>query len=123
MKRDLQLIRKILFAMEQHEHGFAPHPLGIDGYTEAQIGHHAYLMEEAGLIEAAECTHFQSGSPTAIPTTITWDGREFLEAARNDQLWSRALKTLGNSAAGLSFEILKTWLLHEAKTALGLSQP
>jgi len=42
MKRDLDLIRKMVLAMEEAPTGYAPEPL-FDGYTPAQVGYHAYL--------------------------------------------------------------------------------
>ena len=50
MKRDMDLIRKILLLMEVEPQRKVP---GIEGYTSEQIGHHVYLMMQAGLIEGA----------------------------------------------------------------------
>lgn len=46
MKRDLDLIRKMLLAIEESPSGFAPE-LKFPGYTDAQIGYHAYLLIDA----------------------------------------------------------------------------
>jgi hypothetical protein len=40
MKRDMDLVRQILMVMEDHEHGFAPHPFEVPGYTEEVVGYH-----------------------------------------------------------------------------------
>ena len=50
MKRDMDLVRFILMAVEEQEHGFA-RDVRFDGYTEEQIGYHAYIMIEGGLVE------------------------------------------------------------------------
>ena len=63
MKRDMDLVRKIVFALEEHEHGHAPHPFLIEGYTDEQVGYHTHLMKEAGLILAANVTTMESTSP------------------------------------------------------------
>ncbi len=52
MKRDMELVRKILLAMAAHEHGYAPQPFTIAGYEQAVIGHHIWLMEQGHLITA-----------------------------------------------------------------------
>jgi hypothetical protein len=46
----MDLVREIHLALEQHPHGFAPDELRIDGFTEEQVGYHAYIMGQAGLI-------------------------------------------------------------------------
>lgn len=123
MKRDLDLIRAILLACEAHEHGHAPRELQIEGFSEEQIGFHVYLMGEAGLLETADTTDRSSASPEAIPIAMTWTGYEFLEASRNEQLWSKA-KNAAGSAGGMVFEVLKTVLTtlvtDVAKKAMGL---
>jgi hypothetical protein len=48
MKRDMDLVRKILLQIEEHPHGFAPNYLAIEDYTQEQIGFHVLLMGEAG---------------------------------------------------------------------------
>ncbi len=73
MKRDMDLVRTIVFLLEDHEHGRSPREIQIDGYTAEQIGYHAYIMKEAGLIRAA-VRSVNSPSPCAIPTGLTWAG-------------------------------------------------
>jgi len=121
MKRDMDLVRKILLAMEGHEHGFAPQPFKIEGYDDEQVGHHVYMMGDAGLINAADATHMQSRSPTAIPTSITWEGHEFLEAARKPAIWEAAKRRLADAGVGCTIELVKRVLLELSKKALDLS--
>ena len=42
MRRDLELIHMMVLAIEDHPSGWAPHQLAIDGYSDEQIGYHAY---------------------------------------------------------------------------------
>ena len=48
MKRDMELIRKLVLALENEPTGYAPENLNIEGYTSEQVGYHAYLMIDAG---------------------------------------------------------------------------
>jgi hypothetical protein len=121
MKRDMDLVRKILLAMESHEHGFAPQPFSVEGYDDEQVGHHVYLMGEASLINAADATHMQSKSPTAIPRSITWEGHEFLEAARKPAIWDAAKRKLADAGVGCTIELLKHVLIAISKQSLGLA--
>ena len=68
MKRDMDLVREILLALEAQEEAFSPQRLEIDGYSAEQIGYHCYIMDEAGLLEAADTTTFDSKSPEALAT-------------------------------------------------------
>jgi hypothetical protein len=52
LKRDMELVRKILLHAEKAESGSVDDGLDIEGYTEHQIAHHVYLMEQAGLVRA-----------------------------------------------------------------------
>ena len=123
MKRDMDLVRKILMVCADHEHGFAPRALQIEGYSEEQVGHHAYLMLEAGLVKGVDVTPKHATSPQASVTSITWDGHEFLEASRDEGLWSKAKKAAGSSG-GMVLEVLKSVLVglatDAAKKAAGL---
>jgi hypothetical protein len=38
MKCDLELVRKMLLAIEDAESGFAPDDMSFDGYTTSQVG-------------------------------------------------------------------------------------
>jgi hypothetical protein len=123
MKRDLDLVRKILLAREAHPHGHAPNPLQIEGYTEEQVGFHAYLMEQAGLVEAGDITDCGAESPQAFVYSLTWDGYEFLEATRNEETWAKARRA-ASSAGGMVFDVLKSvcvgLLTQAARKAAGL---
>ena len=120
MKRDLDLVRKILFAIESQEHGFFTGDLKIDGFTGDQVGFHVYLMNEAGLINATEVTSSGSQSPEAFPNNLTWAGYEFLEAARDSSLWSKASDKVIKPIGGVAFSVLLEWLKAETKSRLGI---
>ena len=43
MRRDWDLIRTMMLTIEDSASGWAPSELKVDGYTDAQVGYHAYL--------------------------------------------------------------------------------
>ena len=43
MKRDLDLIRKIVLTVEDLPTGNVPEEIEVDGYTSEQVGYHSYL--------------------------------------------------------------------------------
>jgi len=123
MQRDMDLIRKLLLAVEQHEHGFAPREIQIDGFTDEQLGYHSWLLGDAGLAEAIERTTRGSDSPEAVLRHLTWAGHEFLDAAKDDSTWERAKQRLASAGKGLqnvTLDVLKALLVDVAKQELGL---
>lgn len=108
MKRDMDLVRNILLAMEEHPRGFAP-GMHFDGYTDKQVGYHVYIMMQAGLLQGIDVTARDSGSPQAQPISLTWQGYEFLEAAREKTRWEKA-KDVAAKVGGLTFEMFKQLL-------------
>ena len=121
MKRDMDLVRKILQWMEAQEHGsVAGRKVAIDGYTQEQIGYHAYLMHEAGLIFAVNVPSTGLASPRYLPVRLTWAGHDFLESVKDDGLWEKAKKNVIQPAGGVAFSVLVDWARAEAKTRLGI---
>lgn len=111
MKRDMDLIRKILLAMEEKPDGFFEGRLVIDGYSSNQIGYHVYLMMQAGLVEGADATTMDSSSPVAIPTCLTWYGHDFLDASRDENRWTKAKQMAAKLGSGVTFDVMKTLLV------------
>lgn len=106
MRRDMDLVRKILMAIEAEPSGYAPQELKIEGYTKEQIGYHVLIMIEAGLIEGQEVTTLGSATPVGMATRMTWDGHEFLDACRENSRWRKA-KDVANQVGGVTLEVFK----------------
>ncbi|MBV9852527.1 MAG: DUF2513 domain-containing protein [Armatimonadetes bacterium] len=54
-----------------------------------ELAYHVKLLSQAGLIDVK---HWQTGDGNEVwlPKTLTWQGHEFLDAARNDTTWNKA---------------------------------
>lgn len=123
MQRDMELIRKLLLAGEQHEHGYAPRDLEIEGYSDEQVGYHCYLLGDAGLAEVIEIPVRGSESPLAELRNLTWSGHEFLDAAKDNTNWERAKQRLaaaGQSLLTVPLSVLTALLIDEGKRRLGI---
>jgi hypothetical protein len=123
MKRDMDLIRAILLSVEEHEDGRAPRDLTVDGYSAEQIGYHNYLIGDAGLAKTADVTTRGSSGPMALVIHLTWAGHEFLDAARDDTVWSKTkarLGAAGKAVLGVPISVLTAVLIDETKRRLGL---
>ena len=111
MKRDMDLVRKILFAVEDSEDGNVD--LDNIGYDRDQIYLHVELMEERGLVDAS-IAHGSDGPGHRILACrirrLTWEGHDFLEMARRNDIWERAKKMCLKESGGLAIDILKDCL-------------
>jgi hypothetical protein len=119
VKRDLELIRRILFAVEDAPTGFAP-PLEIEGYTPSQIGYHAYLLIDGGFAKGPELTHMQSEGPEARITSLTWEGHDFAEAARDPERWQQVMKIVKDKGGSVTLDVVKQLLIKLMTAAVGL---
>ena len=106
MKRDMDLVRKILINLEGESSGYAPQELSIEGYTEEQIGYHVLIMIEARLLEGQEVTDLGSPCPVGMVTRMTWHGHDFLDACRDETRWNKAKGVVGK-IGGATFEVFK----------------
>lgn len=121
MKRDMNLVREILLAIESEETGYAPNGLSLEGYSQEQIGYHILILLEAGLVEGQKTTSMSSRSPSAIATRLTWTGHEFLDAARDKGRWKKALSIVQEKGGGaVTIGILTQLLSVLAKQSIGL---
>ncbi len=107
MKRDMDLARKILLELEAAPPG-APE-FHVDGCDAEQVSYHVMLLNEAGLIEAIDASGAESME--WLPTRLTWDGHEFLDAARDDDRWQKAKDLMRDKAGTVVFSVLKEVLV------------
>lgn len=119
MKRDMELIRKMILAAEDQEHGMVS-VTTIDGYSSEQVGYHAYLIIDAELGSGVDVTTRGDHSPNYMLTRLTWAGHEFAAACRNEQVWSKTTQKIAASVGSVSMQVLSQVLASFAKEMLGL---
>jgi hypothetical protein len=120
MKRDLDLIRKIVLSIEDSPSGWAPSELTIDGYTAAKVGYHQYLLCDAGLAKGEDASHMGSEAPEWMITSLTWEGHEFAEAARDERRWKKAMGTVAAKGGTITLDVLKQLLIGYMRGTFGL---
>lgn len=103
MRRDPELIRKLMLAIEQ-----SSQPLNdqaqIDSYSRDEVAYHMRLIIEAGLAQGSVMED-HSGGNTTIPRFVailrmTNTGHDFIDSIRGDTVWNAVtdkVKTLGGS--------------------------
>lgn len=119
MKRDMELIRRILLAAEEGTHGFVPSNFELQGYPVDVVGYHVYLMGQAGLVEVLVRNADMAKSPFATLRNLTWAGYEFLAASKDPTIWEQARTLISRSGEG-SFAIWQSILGDLVKKSIGL---
>jgi hypothetical protein len=114
MKRDMDLIRAILLEVEKSP-SLEGCRIQIPGYSREELYYNAQLAHEGGLIQA----RFLPGSADFHVLRLTYEGHEFLDAARNDTLWNKAKEIVIKNTGTLTLEALKIALSTLVKLAMG----
>lgn len=123
MKRDMDLVRKILLQVEATE----PErkiEIDIPDHEDGEIGLHVELMIENGLIKGLTAPSSSGPAHRILAYSIermTWEGHDFMDAARSDSIWEKAKKKCLEATGGLAFDVLKACLIAQGKYALGLT--
>lgn len=107
MKRDFELIRKLLLFFQKNSVGaMIQKPDVGQEYSESEVQYHCRLMFEAGLLN---CEPERSSTSDRVirvfPFDLTWEGHEFLAKINADGVWEKLkafIATRGGSAALLS---------------------
>ena len=120
MKRDMGLIRKIAFIVEECEGNLIPSSIQIEGFTAKQIGYHCALMYESQLIDCIDIQTLSPQDPELIINRLTSRGHDFADAARNEGVWKKTITTIKNNVGSATMEVLMQCLKLELRKTLGL---
>jgi hypothetical protein len=122
LKRDMDLVRTILMRIEESgDPGISDFsPFLDESYTNEQIQYHLGLIYQAGLIDAEPAGSFEGAS--WIVKGLTWNGHEFVEAARDKNRWQKAKDIVLDKVGSLAFSHLLPVLLDLGLQRLGLKR-
>jgi len=127
MKRDMDLARMILLKIEESED-----PESIDwmelstasGYVIRQVNYHLKLLQNAGLIDAKSIGGLDGGilggNIEWAVQGLTWNGHEFVEAAKNTTMWENAKSIVIDKVGSPVFAFLLQVLLELGRKQLGI---
>ena len=123
MRRDPELIRKLMLAIEQ-----SSQPLNdqaqIDSYSRDEVAYHMRLIIEAGLAQGSVMED-HSGGNTTIPRFVailrmTNAGHDFIDNIRDDTVWRDVRKRLAAVGGSAAVEVIKQLGAAALKAHLGL---
>lgn len=118
MKRDMDLARQIMLELEKTPYSGDLLSIDIDGRDENEVSYHVMLLAEAGLVEAKDLSDYDVVEWAA--TRLTWQGHEFLDAAKNETIWQKTKKLVQEKGGALTFDVAKAVLAQVALKQVGL---
>ena len=95
-------------------------PPELKNYDQKVVASHAALLIEQGLAEGAIARHGFNEIMRADLDRLTWAGHDFLDASRDDTIWTKAKDKFMKPGAAFTFDLLKQWLQLEIKKHIGL---
>jgi hypothetical protein len=87
--------------------------------TDQQIGYHALLLLESGLADGIDIT-VQGGEPSGRILRLTWEGHDFLEAAKEQSRWEDAKRLIFEKVGSASLQVWTAVLSQLTMKSLGL---
>ncbi|MDH0494120.1 DUF2513 domain-containing protein [Comamonas aquatica] len=116
MKRDMEVVRKILLACEALPFGKS---LGsLEGVDKDTYITHVVWMQQAGLVDANAQAGTGSFAKFAIVFGLTWEGCELADAMRDETLWEKAKAKFMRPGISFTLDIVKDWLKTEITQGL-----
>ena len=98
MKRDMNVIRKLILFCETAENGTGSDDIDLD-VDDDVLDYHLRLMDEAGLIKT------QRTNSGVLFIRMTWTGHDFADACRDDVVWKRTMRTIAEKTKSVTFDV------------------
>ncbi|MEH2517658.1 hypothetical protein V1279_003231 [Bradyrhizobium sp. AZCC 1610] len=126
MKRDLDLVREIMLALENSpqlngrafREGYASEFAKLEGHNDDVLAYHMMLIIDEGWIDG----EYRRTSGQFVLTRITADGHDFLDSTRQPDIWAKAksiAKSSGAETLRFAWDIAKSIAKAEITRHLG----
>ena len=96
MQRNMELIRKILFTIEEKyvDTWLSSNEIEIDDYDMKTIAYHCAILHDAGLVSDYN-GHYSDDELSFFGVgRLTWDGHELLDKIKSDTVWNKTKDTI-----------------------------
>lgn len=106
MKRDMDLVRRILFEVEKLP-PLTARRIEVEGYSMNEVAYHCEMLYRYGLIKRYHGDEIDQldGVIDFWVEDLTWQGHDFLEKIREDTVWNKTKRVMKDK--GLPF-VLET---------------
>ncbi len=122
MKRNFDLLRELLFLLEEKP-DMSPwlwkDPPSIEGHDDKEVKYHLILLYQGGLVDGEPMRSTTSDRIIDMGAVfaLTWEGHEFLEKIRSDDVWEGVKQKARSIGGNLTFQALSrvaTWFVEQA---------
>ncbi len=121
MKRNWDIIREILLKAEELNPECTLILSDFDEDRAHEIVYHVKLLDESGLIKVSIVEFLGDANIHFDLDRLTWAGHDFLDAVRNDSMWNKTKEMITDKGGAMTLELIKSFAISLAKTALGIS--
>lgn len=112
MKRDMNLVRRLLVLIEEQDSTNEELHIPEDLDREVVV-YHLQLMEQADLTKNRIL--YADNKPLWIYSSLKWEGHEFLDAIRSETVWNKLKEVVKEKGGSIPFEIMKALAVDLAK--------
>lgn len=108
MKRDMELVRKIMFKIESDYEGVLLRAPQIEGYDKIVVAEHCRLLFEYGFVDEYKPIG-ADGAPvlTFLVGNLTWEGYDFLEKIHQDTVWNKTKDVITQKGLPMILDVVK----------------
>lgn len=103
MKRDWDLIREVLLAVEANSSRELHFDVGED--DERKTAEHAFLLWKSGFLDGVNASSMDGDY--VIVTGLTWAGHDLLQTIQSKPVWERIKSTAQEKSIDLTFDAVK----------------
>lgn len=107
MKRDMELCRKILFAIEEQYVDSSIINLKVENYSMEEVAYHCKILYDAGLIDDYSSKNADNHIYRFGVGSLTWEGHEFLDKVREESIWTEVKENIKNKGLPLVIDVVK----------------
>ena len=103
----MDLIRKILFKIEEVVDNTVKYDLQIEGYTMEQTAYHCSLLKDSRLISAYEASYGDGAIDYFVVGRLTSEGHELLDSIKSDTVWNKTKETIKSKGLPTALDVIK----------------
>ena len=118
MKRDMDLVRRILLDVESAPREMNLGDFKYGGKTDNEVGYHIDLLVYHGLLDADVKKDWGGDYILATVSGLTWDGCDYLDAIRDNTGWAKTKKAIKDTVGNTTMAIIKEVASAVAKNAI-----
>jgi hypothetical protein len=110
MKRDMDLVRRILAGVYEADRALGHEAFEMDDYSPAEVFYHIELLTAKGYLDSNVKPTFPAGSFYGTVTGLTWDGQDFYEAMADDRVWRKTKEVVTKAVGTTTLNVIRQTL-------------